>query len=146
MTVYKKLECMFGDDPDIEVEYNKADTITLRVNGSDKAEALTRLLQPEYDFGSVRLHVSVVPANREKSLDELVENALRGNPHFSQCIRIQPDGSSNRYNYMMFVNEVAQYWSDNLGDPHGNVTTLYQELAKELLGDGDRVMYCTEPD
>jgi hypothetical protein len=48
---------------------------------------------------------------------------------------------------VVFVPEVVQYYTDNLGDINGFRTTLYQELAKELFGDSELsrgVYFCTD--
>lgn len=140
-----ELEVMFGDDPEINIDYDGENyKIIMRVDNTDKADALTSLLPAEIEFGGVKLQIAVVPANAEnKDKLDLIERALRGNPHFSQIIRVT-DPMLPQMNYVMFKKQIAQYFNDNLGDPNGNITTLYQNLASKLFGDSLGVFYCTE--
>ena len=77
--------------------------------------------------------VIIVPDNNEPDIVELYRKALDGNPLFSKVISLKPEGSSNAFNYVMFKKEVVQFWDDNLSDPHGNITTLAQNIAGEVL-------------
>ena len=43
----------------------------------------------------------------------------------------------------VFAKEVVQYWNDSLSDPYGKVSTLYQDIAKDIFEDTDGVMFCT---
>ena len=39
--------------------------------------------------------------------------------------------------YVVFQNTVVQFFADNLNDCHGIISTLYQDIAEELLtGEG----------
>lgn len=138
-----KLIALFGDDPDIHFDYDDDNhEVKLRVVGSDKAEALMNLLEPEVQFGNVTLKVTVIPANVAMSVPQMLANALKGNPHFSQVMTLDIGG--NTFNYFLFKKEVAQYWNDNLGHPQGTTTTLYETLAEELLGNNQGALFCTE--
>lgn len=140
-----RLKALFGPDPDITIAYNSTDNeiVALYVNGQEKADALSKLLPEKVAFGNVTLEVRVVPANLTQKKADLIRAAFEGNPLFSEVIQVHPDGSSNAFTYAMFKRAVVQYWDDNLGDPHGMVSTLAQDLASELL-DTDGVCYCTE--
>lgn len=145
VTYWHKLKAMFEDDPDITMEYDE-DAIKIRmfVEGAAKADALTQLLPAEQNFGGVTLRTVVIPANTQTyDKADLIEYALRGNPNFAFMQKIEGI-SSNRYAYVVFKKKVAQYWNDNLGDLHGNVSTLYQDLAKEIFGGDGGIMYCTD--
>lgn len=135
ITYVNQVKCMFADDTDVIVEYNDdKKNLVLKVFDSHRADALTQLLPIRKDFGGVILHISVVTENKiEPSFAELVEKAMDGNPHFSQLIKVpMQDGKS--FNYLMFEPEVAQYWNDNLADPHGNVSTVFADLAQDVFG------------
>ena len=143
VTYYHKLKCLFGDDPDVTMEYDEDNNVVkMLINSIDKANALTELLQPEVTFGNVTLKIQVIPANVEKGFADLVDDAFRGNPHFKEFVRIQLQ--TNPICYAIFKKEVAQFYNDNLGDAHGNITTLYEELAKEIIGQEDGVYFCTD--
>ena len=51
---------------------------------------------------------------------------------------------SNPITYVVFVNEVVQYYNDNLSDIHGLRSTLYQEIAKDIFETRLGVYYCTD--
>lgn len=145
VTYWHKLEALLKDDPDITMEFDEnAYKIKIYVEGAEKADALTQLLPAEQHFGNVTLYTVVIPANTQTyDKADLIEYALRGNPNFAFMQKIVGI-SSNRYAYVVFKKKVAQYWNDNLGDLHGNVSTLYQDLAKEIFGGDSGIMYCTD--
>lgn len=139
-----RLEALFGPDPDIIIAYNQDDNVvSMYVNCHEKADALSKLIPEEKVFGNVQLKIRIVPANLTKKKADLIRSAFEGNPLFSEVIQVHPDGSSNAFTYVMFKRAVVQYWDDNLGDPHGRVSTLAQVLASEMLI-ADGVCFCTE--
>lgn len=139
-----RLEALFGPDPDITIEYNHDnDVVSMYVNGQEKADALSKLIPEEKVFGGVRLKIRIVPANLTQKKADLIRAAFEGNPLFSETIQVHMEGSSNAFTYVMFKRGVVQYWDDNLGDPHGRVSTLAQNLASEVLIT-EGVCFCTE--
>lgn len=129
-----KLQALFGPDPEITVRYNEdRGAVYLNVHGYDKAKALEHLLPAVVTFGIVSIDVIIVPDNNEPDIVELYRKALEGNPLFSKVISLKPEGSSNAFNYVMFKKEVVQFWDDNLSDPHGNITTLAQDIAGDVF-------------
>ena len=51
------------------------------------------------------------------------------------------------FTYVVFKNCVVQFFNDNLNDPHGVLSTLYQDIAREVFGDcgmAGGVAYCTD--
>lgn len=146
VTLHREVVALFGDDPDIEIEYLAGDgedpTIKLYVNGQDKADAIERILPESYDFGGVVVNMVIVPANRLESKDALYRRAFEGNPAFSYAVTA--DGIfTNPITYVVFKNKVVQFWNDDLSDVNGNETTLYESIAADVLAD-DGVCYCTD--
>ena len=136
---------MFGEDPDIRIEsMDDGMRIRLLVCNSDKADALTQLLPDHYDLGSVTVNVEVVPDNGfDNARSSLFVRAFANNPVMSRIVTLG-EVFTNPITYVVFRKEVVQFWNDNLGDLHGNVSTLYQDLAGDVLGDQDGILYCTE--
>ena len=79
--------------------------------------------------------VDGIPSNRIfKNKKELFEVAFDKNPAFAYAISPVDEG----YNwfaavYVVFKNCVVQVFADNLNDCHGIISTLYQNIAEELL-------------
>ena len=140
---YKKLVQLFKGDDEIEIEFNEFSTIPevkVFVHNSVKADALSRLLPTTKQYGNVTLKVTVIPSNvGEVSRVTLMKRAFENNPNFS--FAVPTDGPAS---YIVFKGNIAQYFDDNLSDVYGNVTMLYQDLAKEIFGEEDGIHFCTE--
>lgn len=145
---YRKLVALFKKDPDIKIIYDEGiNVIKMYINGQDKYEALSQLLPSEKKFGNVTLEIELIPCNDLKlSRTDLFRRAFSGNPVVTDVITIGQEiiGSTNDFNYIVFEKEVVQYYDDSLGDPHGNRSTLYQEIAKEVFGEQDGIYFCTD--
>lgn len=145
---FKKLEVLFGQDEDIKLDYdNNKRVVKMYINGQEKYEALSHLLPAEKQFGAVTLQIQLIPANKlQTSHIDLFRKAFNGNPVVTDIIEISRDviDSSNDFNYVVFKKEVVQYHDDSLCDPHGNCSTLYQEVAKDVLGEPGGIYYSTD--
>ena len=140
---FRKIEALFKEDPDIKIRYIE-DPIAIRLYVADnlKAAALEKLLPSVKEFGGTRIYIEVIPSNKEMTKDSLFKTAFNGNPIFEEMVDVG-DVFVNPIHYCVFRKEVVQYWNDNLADPHGNVSTLYQDIAKEVFEDTDGVIFCT---
>lgn len=147
VTLYRQINAMFGDDPDVKVEYIAGDgndpTIKLFVEGQDKADAIAKLLPLTYDFGNVTVSVIVVPANKNETMETLFRTAFAGNPAFSYAATAE-GVFTNPITYVVFRNRVVQFWNDDLSDINGNETTLYEDIAGTLFTDKSGVCFCTD--
>ena len=145
---WQQLNAMFGDDPEIHLEYLEDEgKVIMRVDNPSKTEALSQLLPEEVHFGNIVLKIVIVPANEVKTKANLFNDAFQGNPHFAYVA--ESGFGPMRLTYVVFKKEVAQYWNDNLGDIHGNTNTLYQNIASNLFdgeGLGSGVCFCTGED
>lgn len=147
VTLYREYEAMFGDDPDIDIDYVAGDgedpVIKLRVRGQDKADAIERLLPDKYEFGGVTVNIIVIPDNKDISIESLFRAAFEGNPAFSYAATAEGI-FTNPLTYIVFRNRVVQFWNDDLGDINGNESTLYENIAHEIFDDVDNVCFCTD--
>ena len=150
VTYVHQVEALFDGDPQIacNVDLNsKNPSIVLACNNGDKVAALLQILRPEVSFGNVTLTIGVdgVPTNRAfANKKELFDVAFEKNPAYAYSISPVDDG----YNwfsmvYVVFKNCVVQFFNDNLNDCHGVISTLYQDIAAEIL-DVDGVYYNTD--
>ena len=142
---YKEVSALFEKDPEVNVVYhNENYEIKLYVDNQEKAEAITKLLPATKTFGNVVLKITVVPANKTgESKIDLFRKAFEGNEAVSFISSI--DGIlSNPINYVVFVKEVIQYYTDDLSDAYGMRSTLYQDIAKDVFGEQEGIFFCTD--
>ena len=136
----RKFEALFDGDPQIACNCNFAGSnpsITLACNNGDKVAALLQILPSEIDFGNIKLKVAVdgVPSNKAfTSKVELFNTAFKGNPAYAYAVCPAEEGYQwIGTTYVVFKNCVVQFAADNLNDCHGIISTLYQDIAEELL-------------
>ena len=129
---YNKIKALFGSDPDIRLELDEEDKILrMYVNGQEKSDAIGQLLPSQVELGNIRLYIDVIPANSDQDNASLFRKAFDGNPAVSYLANVMVNGGI--FKYLVFRNAVIQYYDDNLQDPHGLRSTLYQEIAKEVF-------------
>lgn len=153
-TYISKLQAIFGGDPQITFDISETSInpyVTLATENPEKAAALLKLLPETKEYGNVTLRINIecpTPVNLAfATAKELFETAFKGNPAFAYTV--VPEGYwYPNFTYVVFKNYVVQFFNDNLNDPHGIVSTLYQTIADEvfvkdgLLASG--VAYCTD--
>ena len=140
---YREIEALFALDHDVNVAYDEENyTINVYVETDKKAEALTRLLPAEKQFGDVTIKTFVIPANdNDDSPISLFKAAFADNPAVDYIRTVQtPFGT---FNYVIFIPEVVQYRNDDISDIHGLKSTLYQDIAKDVFTIPG-VFFCTE--
>ena len=152
-TFINEVQALFDGDPQIACNVSweaSHPSIVLATNNPDKAAALMKLLPESKQFGNVTLSIGVdcqTVSNRAfVTAKELFETAFEGNPAFAYVV--DTDGYwFVPFTYVVFKNCVVQFFNDNLNDPHGIVSTLYQEIASEVFADyqgGAGVVFCTD--
>lgn len=140
LTYFHKLEALFGKDPQIELEFEDY-VITIYVYNEEKADALIKLLPVQKVFGNIVVDIDVVPSGENINSDiELFKKAFKGNPVVDYVT--STDGAF-KADYIVFKNEVVQFFNDQLDDPFGNISTLYQDIAKEVFEGTTSVHFCT---
>lgn len=149
ITFIHKIQALFDGDPQIacNVDYSGAHpAIVLACNNGDKVTALQQILPTEIEYGGVILEIAIdgTPSNRSfTTKKELFEVAFDRNPAFAYAVCPVEDG----YNwfaatYIVFKNCVVQFFNDNLNDCHGVLSTLYEDIAREVLtGDAVQGVY-----
>lgn len=136
----KKVQALFDGDPQIACNVNYSGvnpSIVLACNNGDKVTALQQILPTEVKFGNVVLTIAVdgTPSNRFfVNKKELFDVAFEKNPAYAYTVSPENDG----YNwfsmvYVVFKCCVVQFFADNLNDCHGIISTLYQDIAEEVL-------------
>lgn len=140
-----KVKALFDPDPEITIKFDENELIlSLFVEDAIKADALMQLLPSTKEFGNVTLQINVIPANGIYTTADLFAKAFHNNPILSQMIDT-PSIFSNPVSYMLFRNEVVQYYNDNLNDYYGFESTLYEDLARDVFeGKHSGVFFCTD--
>lgn len=148
---HEQFKALFGEDPDITVGYTdkSGPGVTLKVDSQTKADALSRILPERIMMGGVEFGVTVVPGNKagpalpeDAGPAELAAAAFAGNPHVAQ-IRQVSKGLFRDLCYVVFRKEVVQYPADNLADVNGNMSTLMEDVARDLLTEAHGMYFCT---
>ena len=163
---YHKVQAFFRNDPDINVIFDDEE-LELKIyvaNDVDKFEALRTLLPETKEFGAIKLKITLIPSNNENvrayvsprkrgfysagsESEALLIKALRGNGAFMFSKTISGIMTSPIV-YIVFRNEVVQYYNDDLGDYYGQCSTLYQNLAADIFDPSATpliyVHYCTD--
>jgi len=130
----RELMILFGQDPEITVSYDPDNiAVTLYVNNPVKADAMSKIIPTERDFGGNILKIAVVPANTDEDITDIYRKAFNGNPIFKDIIStvFAPGVPGNTY--IMFDKEPAQFYNDQFNNPDGIKTALYEDIARDAL-------------
>lgn len=152
---YKELCALFGKDDDVHIVFDEeSNTVKLYVEDEQRAAAIESLLPVEKHFGDVTLYINVYPANyKESTANKFVSVPSNAADIFRMAFSRNPVLSfvrevrllyNNPMTYVVFRNEVVQYFNDNLGDIYGQCSTLYENIARDVLETPDGVYYCTD--
>lgn len=143
VTYARKLATLLTAD-DTEVEYNsEKKKVVIRTESFDKATAFMKLLPQVIIFGNVALYIEILPANTSDTVT-MFKRIFANSPVVDKIVTVQPDGTSNPFTYILFKKEVVQYWDDNLGNPHGFMFDLYQNMAENVFEDNhDGIIFTT---
>ena len=141
---YREIVCLLRKDPDITRITLDEDTYVIKmyVNDQDKAEALGKILPNRKVFGNVECKLIIVPANLEEaSHEEIFRKAFDKNPIVKDFIHTDGIFSAD---YLVFSPEVVQYANDDISDIDGKRSCLYEDIAKDVIGEDLGVFFCTE--
>lgn len=136
-----KVEAIFTLDKTTEVSFSEKDMkLTLKVKGTNKANAIEKLLCSKKEFGNVTVDIEVIKIPENDSLTDdktLVEQAFYQNPAFVEIVKTtDPD-----YTYAGFAYSIAQVYADDISNPYGDLMITWADLADEILVNKD-VHFC----
>jgi hypothetical protein len=139
MTYYKKLVALFGDDPELNVLWNDdTKSITIESTNTFKIMALEKLLNPVVTFGNITVTVSCrVKDGAEESLSAIFKTAFAGNPHFKGIIEKKVVAMDETF--VLFKNEVIQFFNDDTTDYYGNWNGLSEDIMRDIIKKDIRV-------
>lgn len=135
---------LFERDEEVEVKYDNDEVmLSILVSNQDKYEALRRLIPARKEFGNVTLDINVIPANvnyDNASEVDLVKRAFARNPAIHNIRTYNtPFGDVT---YVAFDRCVVSVDADDMSDPNGYKSTLYQEIAKDIFN-LNQIFFCT---
>ena len=148
---YNTIRALFDHDHGVRVIYDEEHKdIKLYVEDNDKAIALAKILPTERVFGNTKVKLTIVPANKIKKtansdddMKAVFETAFKDNDALSYVHKVEGIMGFDAL-YVVFVNKVVQYYTDNLGDINGFHSTLYENIAREVFENFSGVFYCTD--
>lgn len=142
ITYINMLEALFDGDPQIAFNVDdsaNAPFVTIACNNGDKNAAFLQVLPAEKEFGNVKLKISIdgpISNRAFKTSKDLMETLFDNNPVFAYTVEPPQDiRVFGGFLYVVFKNRVVQFFNDNLDDCHGVMSTLYEDIAREVFSD-----------
>ena len=146
-TFYNEVEALFKYDSQVHIVYDEpGGVLCFYVDDANKADALDALLPSEITFGDMTVDITfccdnkMTVSNKDKNIYEV---AFEGNEAIS-FIKTVKGAFSDDLIYVVFKNEVVQYFNDDFRDVYGQCSTLYQNIAKNVFRDDNSVFFCTD--
>lgn len=146
---YDEVSAMFRPDPEVRVVMDENNMVMhVLVNNPIKSAAIAAVLPTERIYGNVTLKVDVPPPDGVTEVPEfkdgveLYQAIFDGNPRLSY---IQPKTSIfDTSFYVVFKNEVVQYFNDNISDINSMCSTLSEDIARDIFGGDVLPNFCTD--
>lgn len=140
-TLYREIDNLFYHDSEIKTFFDENNaTIKIFVANSVKANALINILPLRKTYGNVEVKIEVVPPNNSVMNVRLgyshyeydFQTAFKNNPAF-KCVVTISEGLANAMTFVQFAPDVVQFYNDNISDPHGLTSTLYEYIADDVF-------------
>lgn len=144
-TYYRELVELFKKDKEIFIEFDEdKNEIEITTTKYEKSLALKKVLPEEKEFGAVKLKINIVYDEPEMTAINAFKELAINNPAFKYTYVFPTD--TNPIAYVMFAKEVVQYLNDDLSDPHGVTSTLYETLARNVFMNDKGIIFSTDSD
>ena len=131
-TFYKEVCELFKKDDDVVPTYDdNKKKLTILVATYEKAKALMKLIPEKKTFGNVTVTIEVKYNEAVLDTAETYKVAFENNPAFKYVFSFKT--GTNNITYVVFEKEVVQFWNDDMSDPHGITSTLYQNIAEDVF-------------
>ena len=145
ITFNKEISELFKNDKDVKLSfYENERKVKLTVKNYEKAQALKKILPKAKTFGqiTVAIEVEYKSAEETETIQETYEKAFKDNPAFKYGFTFNM--GTNPITYIVFAKEVVQYWNDDMSDPHGVSSTLYENIAHNVFAPDNGVIFSTD--
>ena len=150
--LYREACAFFKHDKTVHVIFDDENkSLNFYVDDAEKAAALGVLLPSTMEFGNVTVAINVVPANGEAvdcgedKMVELLSKAFKDNAAVVAIKHVHGFADFTA-NYVIFADEVVQYYTDDIGDYFGVNSTLYEDIARDLFGPINGLFFSTTVD
>lgn len=147
ITYYRKVDALFKKDDEVLVVFDEENLVlSLYVDDQAKASALNVLIPMEKVYGNVTLKIKVIPPNDKFSnmrMDDALSIASVAFRDNNAVYMVRDVSGILNIVYVIFKKDVVQFFDDNLGDIHGNCSTLYEMIARDVFEDVG-IKYCTD--
>lgn len=147
--LYREACAFFKHDKTVHVIFDDDNkSLNFYVDDAEKAAALGVLLPSTMEFGNVTVTIKVVPANgeavdcSEDKMVELLNKAFKDNAAVIAIKHVHGFADFTA-NYVIFADEVVQYYTDDIGDYFGVNSTLYEDIARDLFGQINGLFFST---
>lgn len=141
LTFGRKIRELFKEDKDITIKEDD-DEITIIVSRYEKTEALKQILPKEKEFGNVKIKINIEYKRPSATVEDIYKAAFENNPAFKYTFAF--DAGTNTITYVVFDKKVVQYWNDDMSDPHGVTSTLFEDIARDTFVSGNGVLFSTD--
>ena len=143
ITYVREITKLFEQDKDVKIFFDDdTNELTFYVYKYDKAAALSKILPKQKTFGNITVNISITYKGHEKTAQQLYEAAFENNPAFKYAYTFET--STNPITYVVFKKEVVQYWNDDMSDPHGITSTLFENIARDTLRSDSGTIFSTD--
>lgn len=144
VTFAKEVAILFEKDNEVTCSYNdEKKLITIDVTNYEKARALKKILPKKKEFGMIVVDIEIEYVEDKMTTVKYYEAAFKNNPAFKYTFTF--DTATNPISYVIFAKEVVQYWNDDMSDPHGVTSTLYENIASDVF-DTEGIIFSTDSD
>ena len=129
--VYHMLRAFLGADQDITVEVNeKSKYLNVIISDASKYKAYLTILKDKINDFEIRVNGKKRTAKYTPTTESITA-ALITHPMINDIQEIEVLGF--RRLFIMFKQNVVQYYDDNFSHPYGLVTTIAEDLARKIF-------------
>ena len=147
VTYCHMIEKLFEKDDEVNVVFDDdadAPRVKVFIDNDDKYDAWVHLLPSTINIGNVTLSIELIPSNGVVDYADIIMRAFDGNPILADVIH-DTSVTAIREWFVMFEPTVVQFQNDDVSNPYGLTTTLYEDIASVLMATGPQVSFTTAP-
>ena len=143
-TYYREIKALFEKDPEVQVLFVEGakPEVKIYVDNTAKADAMLKMLPEKKVFGNISIDITVIPGNQGSNPSSPVEDLFSGNDAVASIQKVRILGGF--MTFVLFKKEVVQFFNDDISDIHGLCSTLYENIAQDVLVNVEGIFFCTD--